>query len=215
MEVECINYYSKGAGYEIDQKMNKLSHEYNIVKLDNKWYPIDSTWGAGYANGVNFNKELKEEYFLLNQELLITSHFPKDDKWQLTKEKYTLEEFEYWAIVKFKFFEYGFKSFEPREELIKLNNCNRQKFIFYGDNMNHKSASCKINLLYKNHIVIQNNIDNICYYNDRFEMDCIFNKKGEYKIEIFGSSKKGKDKKYILEYKFIVENDADEQLSFP
>jgi len=48
-----------------------------------------------------------------------------------------------------------------------------------------------------------------------FEIDCIFNKKGKYEVQIFGNSERGKGNQYILEYQVIVENDAKEQLSFP
>ena len=156
LEVECVSCYAKGASYRLGQNMYKSNHEYNVIKLDNKWCPIDSTWGAGYVDGQNFNKCFKEIYFLPNPELLITSHFPIDDKWQLTKEKYT------------------------ESSVIKQNNL------------------CKIN-----------------FYNDRLEIDCIFNKKGEYEVEIFGNNERGKETHYMLEYKVIVEKDAKEQLSFP
>ena len=70
-------------------------------------------------------------------------------------------------------------------------------------------------LLYERYQITQDNINIINCFNDRFEIDCIFNKKGKYKIEIFGNSEKGKEIKYILEYEVNVENDAKEQLSFP
>ena len=215
LEVECVGCYSKGESYKVGQKMNKTNHEYNVIKINNKWYPIESTWGSGYIDGKNFQKKFNGNYFLLNPELLILSHFPKDDKWQLTKEKYTLKEFEYWPKIELKFYEFGFKSIEPKKGLIELKNCNKQKFIIYGDNMNKKSASCQINLLYERHIINQNNIYNINYYKDRFEIDCIFNKKGEYEVKIFGNLEREKNNEYILEYKVIEENDSYEQLSFP
>ena len=81
--------------------------------------------------------------------------------------------------------------------------------------MNKKSASCQINLLYEKHIINQNNIYNINYYKDRFEIDCIFNKKGECEVKIFGNLEREKNNEYILEYKVIEENDSYEQLSFP
>ena len=186
-----------------------------MIKLDNKWYPMDSTWGAGSVDGEKFNKCFNELYFLPNPEILITSHFPVDDKWQLTKEKYSLEEFLKWPIIKLRFYDYGFKSLEPKESLIGLKNSNIQKFIVYGEKMNKKSASCKIKLFYERHIITQNNLDVINFYDDRFEIDCIFNKKGKYEVQIFGNSERGKGNQYILEYQVIVENDAKEQLSFP
>jgi len=145
---------------------------------------------------------------------LITSHFPVDDKWQLTKEKYSLEEFLKWPKIKLRFYEFGFKSLEPKEGLIELKNNNTQKFIVYGEKMNKKDASCKINLFYEKHIITQSNLDMINFYDDRFEIDCIFNKKGKYEVQIFRNSERGKGNQYILEYQVIVENDAKVQLSF-
>ena len=79
--MECVTCYAKGVGYKVGQKMKKPDHEYNVIKLENKWYPIDSTWGAGHIEGKTFVKSYKEFYFLVNPELLIRSHFPVDDKW--------------------------------------------------------------------------------------------------------------------------------------
>ena len=30
------------------------NHEYNVIKLNYKWYPIDSTWGAGNTEEKNY-----------------------------------------------------------------------------------------------------------------------------------------------------------------
>ena len=89
--------------------MNESNHEYNAVKLNNQWYPIDSTWGAGHLKNKKFVKSYNEFYFMSNPELLITTHFPIEDKWQLTKRKYTLEEFLKWPGVESYFYRLGFE----------------------------------------------------------------------------------------------------------
>jgi len=53
LEVECVSCYAKGVGYEPGKILNKTDHEYNVNKLDNKWYPIDSNRGAGHIEGKN------------------------------------------------------------------------------------------------------------------------------------------------------------------
>ena len=53
------------------------------------------------------------------------------------------------------------------------------------------------------------------FYNDRFEIDAIFNKKGKYKVEIFGNNDRGKHYLDMLEYAVNVENDAKKKLAFP
>ena len=55
----------------------------------------------------------------------------------------------------------------------------------------------------------------INFYNDRFEVKTLFNKKGKYKIQIYGND--GSEEQYydMLEYVAIVKNDALSKLEFP
>ena len=65
------------------EKRLDSNHEYNAVKLNNKWYLIDSTWGAGYISRGAFKKNYNPYYFCISPELLINSHFPLNENWQL------------------------------------------------------------------------------------------------------------------------------------
>jgi len=49
-------------------------------------------------------REFNEFYFLPDPELLIRSHFPLDENWQLTKKIYTLNEFEKWPDIHSNFY---------------------------------------------------------------------------------------------------------------
>ena len=215
LEVECVSCYAKGAGYYVGQKLTKTDHEYNVIKLNNKWYPIDCTWGAGHVTNKEFIKSYNEFYFFVNPELLIKTHFPEDDKWQLTNKKYTLDEFLKWPQVKSNFYQYGFDKYYPEEGVIELKNKNIQKFIIYGPNMEQKAAMCNIYLLEDNCYKQQLTLSLINYYNNRFEVNARFNKKGKYKIEIYGND--GSEEKYhdIIEYAANVDKDAIRSLSFP
>ena len=215
LEIECVNCYAKGASYETGKIMKESNHEYNVVKLNNKWYPIDSTWGAGNVDGVKFIKCYKEFYFLANPEILINTHFPVDDKWQLTKKKYTLDEFLKWPKVKSDFYQLGFEKFIPNEAVINLKDSNKYKFIIYGNDMNKKAALCSIYLLKGNSYDEQLNLSSIYFYDNRFEVETIFNQKGKYKVEIFATNDKEKKYNFILEYIVMVENDAKQKLAFP
>ena len=90
-----------------------------------------------------------------------------------------------------------------------------QKFIVYGNNINQKGASCNIYLLEENCYVQQLNVDIVNFYKDRFEVSAIFNKKGKYKVTIYGNNERGKSNKGILEYAVNVENNAKNHLKFP
>ena len=159
LEVQCVNCYAKGVSYHPGQKFNSTNHEYNVIKLNQNWYPIDSTWGAGHIEGKEYIKAYNEFYFLANPELLIKTHFPEDEKWQLTKKKYTLEDFSSWPKVDSNFYQYGFKKFYPEEGLINLKKENTFKFIIYGENMKKKRGGCHIYLLEGNCYCQKLNLD--------------------------------------------------------
>ena len=55
----------------------------------------------------------------------------------------------------------------------------------------------------------------IYFIEDRFEVDCIFNKKGKYKVELLGNNKEENLFHNIITYIVNVENDAKEELKFP
>ena len=215
LNIECVSCYAKGVSYEPGQKMKSTNHEYNVINLNNKWYPIDSTWGAGHLEGRNYVREFNEFYYLANPELLIKTHFPADEKWQLTEKKYTLDDFLKWPEVKDKFNIFGFNRYSPEEGLITLTNVNTQKFIIWGDSMKQKGGSCTIYLLQGNCYNQQLNLHMINFYKDRFEVDCIFNIKGKYKLQIFGNNDGTSHYNQILGYTVNVENDSKKILKFP
>ncbi len=85
-EIPCqlVSGYSKGYGFNPKQKLSKSDHAWNVVFVENKWQPIDATWGAGYVdNNRKFVKKFHEEFFLAKPELFILKHLPTDPMWQL------------------------------------------------------------------------------------------------------------------------------------
>ena len=215
LEVKCVSCYAKGVSYTVGQKMRSTNHEYNVIKLNNKWYPIDSTWGSGSVEGKKYVRSFNEFYFLADPELLIKTHFPEDSKWQLTKKKYSLDDFLKWPLIKSRFYLFGFKQLVPNEGLIILKNTNAQKFIIYGVNMNNKGASCEVYYKEGNTYRSQSNTTKIDFYDDRFEILTVFNKKGKYLVQLFGNSDKGDSFTDICEYSVEVEKDSKQELGFP
>ena len=143
-------------------------------------------------------------FIFSDPELLIKSHFPADDKWQLTKKKYTLEEFSDWPKVQSNFYLYKFDKYYPEQGLIELKKGNTQKFTVWRNNMKSAGASCNIYLHESNCYNQLLNFTYTNYYEDRFESDCIFNKKGKYKVELFGNDNGDNTTSSILEYTVII-----------
>ena len=73
---EVIAGYPKPSK-EANPDFNEVSHTWNAVNIENKWYLLDVTWGAG-----NENQDL-ETYFLASPEEFILDHLPSDPMWQL------------------------------------------------------------------------------------------------------------------------------------
>ncbi|CAF2994685.1 unnamed protein product [Rotaria sp. Silwood2] len=85
MLCQIISGYAKGHEFEnhIDIP-TKSDHKWNAVEIDQHWYLIESTWGAGYVNEQNiFQHEPNSYYFLSRPNEMICHHLPNDDQWQL------------------------------------------------------------------------------------------------------------------------------------
>ncbi len=74
-----VTGYTKQFG-EIDLK---ISHAWNVAKIENKWYLFDPTWGAGFIRFERFHKKFTFNYYKINPDTLIKSHIPFDPIWQL------------------------------------------------------------------------------------------------------------------------------------
>ncbi|MGL1894270.1 MAG: hypothetical protein OCD02_21750 [Spirochaetaceae bacterium] len=108
IEVVTISGYAKGYSYKPGRSFNKTNHAWNVVNLDNKWFIIDSTWGAGYMNGKKFVKEFEEFWFLTDPNKSIFSHLPEDPKWQLLTDPISKKTFQKSPNLKGNFFDLGF-----------------------------------------------------------------------------------------------------------
>ena len=83
---EVIIGYSK-TPRDAPPDLSAANHTWNAVFLDEKWYLLDATWGAG--NG----KAQHEDYFLTDPEMFIIDHLPNDPMWQLLKCPISVEVF--------------------------------------------------------------------------------------------------------------------------
>ena len=98
LECETVSGYAKTLTTDIGVKPQKTNHDWNVVKLYDKWYFIDATWAAGNYNN-KFVKEFDDSYFLTDPKNLILSHFPQDEKYQYLDTAVTMESFLRFPIV--------------------------------------------------------------------------------------------------------------------
>ncbi|MBS1782199.1 MAG: hypothetical protein JSS78_03970 [Bacteroidetes bacterium] len=67
------------------------NHCWNTVLIDNRWYYIDATWGAGTVNNhfKNFQSEYTDAWLFTNRWLFDRSHFPNKGFQPLSEESIT------------------------------------------------------------------------------------------------------------------------------
>jgi hypothetical protein len=68
-------------------------HAWVAVCLENKWYLLDPTWGAGYIENNTFTWYYNESYFLADPSYMIATHLPRDPMWQLLDKPYNTSRF--------------------------------------------------------------------------------------------------------------------------
>lgn len=78
-EAYIVEGYTKQFG-----KVAALSHAWNVVKSEGKWWFFDSTWGAGSVNKGVFAKKLNNFYFKTPAAAMVATHMPFDYLWQLS-----------------------------------------------------------------------------------------------------------------------------------
>ncbi|CAF1181386.1 unnamed protein product [Adineta steineri] len=92
---KIINGYSKGYGFDIrSNASNQTDHAWNAVQINQHWYLIDSTWGAGFINDrKDFKRELNPFYFFPRPQQMIYHHLPENYRWQLLQEPISMKQF--------------------------------------------------------------------------------------------------------------------------
>ena len=126
-----------------------------------------------------------------------------------------MDDFIVWADIKDSFYKFGFTKISHEEAILKLKDVNTQKFIIWGNDIKNKGILCNIYFLQNNTYYQQLGLSLVITCEDRIEINCVYNKKGDYFIEIFGNNI-GEDKSTLMiEYKVNIENDAETELKFP
>jgi hypothetical protein len=106
LEVILVTGWAKGFGYTVEALSGPPDHAWNAVQINDGWYLMDSTWGAGNLDEeLQFVRKFKEFFFLTPPEQLIYTHFPVNPQWQLLEVPITKDEFAELPLVWPAFFE--------------------------------------------------------------------------------------------------------------
>lgn len=97
--VEPILGFAKGFDFRRGQSTKKPNHSWAAIDINGSWRLVDPTWAAGVVDGTRFRPSFTWDYFLVDPDALILSHYPKDDKWQLLARPLSRSDFERIPIV--------------------------------------------------------------------------------------------------------------------
>lgn len=92
VKIECVKISGVAKSF-LDEKEG--GHAWNVVRINQKWLLVDTTWGAGAVDiSTNtYRKKVNLNYFCSNPDYFLIEHFPEDEKWQLTDNPITHDQF--------------------------------------------------------------------------------------------------------------------------
>lgn len=130
IQSHLVGGYSKSTG--VIGRKARPEHAWNIVYLDQQWYPIDVTWSSGYTNKkvTNFTFDFNDLYFLTKPEVFIMDHYPRDPMWTMMLEPMTLRDFFNAPIVHEGFVENKINRFLPESGIIRSSVDSTNRFFF-------------------------------------------------------------------------------------
>lgn len=99
LEAVPITGYAKGVDYVFGRSTKKPNHAWLAMYIAGEWRLIDPTWGAGVINGRKFEPRFTWDFFLVQPDELILSHFPEDAEWQLVERPLDRRDFERMRLV--------------------------------------------------------------------------------------------------------------------
>lgn len=115
--------YARGVGISLLTENNITSnHAWNMVKIENAYYFIDSTWDSGYMNGKNSVQKYTTDWLFIKPEHFIFTHLPEKQNQQLLKDPISNVEFLRLANFQPKFFEVAENFVIENAELPKKTN---------------------------------------------------------------------------------------------
>ena len=219
LTIERIGGFSKGFNFNLGESIDDSEkHEWNAVQIDGDWYFIESTWGAGFSSDQkNFTKKFTPYYFFTPPQEFVRGHLPFEPKWQLLPKtkKVSQQTFMEFAPLKSDFFTLGFNKIDPDYTFNDVKEKGKISLYFEKEKSSKKRLAV-MGKLYslKDDQEIPNSILEIPK-KDCFEVNYLINKKGEYKLKIFGNDGSVKEYNELCTLKLTTVKDSSKPLAFP
>jgi transglutaminase/protease-like cytokinesis protein 3 len=93
-ETEYVAGYTKGKSKYVIQPVGQfVRHAWNLVKINDIYYLVDTTWDAGYVNGNQFRFAYTTDFFLTDPETFVKRHYPQAPGFLLTDNYVSIDDF--------------------------------------------------------------------------------------------------------------------------
>jgi len=133
-EVSGVKSYVITGYTRQNEEIDKISHAWNAVLIDSKFYCIDATWASGHMENGKYRNEFDDRFFLVSPDEFIKTHMPFDPIWQFSDNPLSHKEFDkadFSDLKKSSDFNYAdsikvHMSLDPLEKLYRENRRIRQ-----------------------------------------------------------------------------------------
>ncbi|CAF1314943.1 unnamed protein product [Adineta ricciae] len=115
---KIVRGYSKGYGFDVRvDAPSEADHVWNAVQINQYWYLVEATWGAGILNDQKvFKRELNSYYFFPRPEQMIYHHLPENDRWQLLRKAVSMKQFLQMPNIQPAYFEFNLELIYPSHQ---------------------------------------------------------------------------------------------------
>lgn len=169
--------YAKGSNYIVGDD-DKVNHAWNGVKIDGKWYLIDTTWGSGTVQNSVFKPDFNPFYFATSPDKFIYTHFPEKQKWQLLTQPYARQQFNNLPEVSGNLFKNNIQLISHKNNFIDAKD--RLKITLEAP----KNTVAIANLESDNQI-LDDHYTFVQNKNGYINVNVAFPRQGDYKLNIF------------------------------
>ena len=210
LNLECIKIigHGKGFGYRIGDKITEpMNHAWNAVNIDNKWYYIESTWGAGTcSNDYKYKKKFNPYWFMTPPFIFMHNHYSESNQFQ--QKIISLREYEELGFAEMDYHLYGFKLLSHNSTLITTTKT--PLFIEFSTPedllVDASLIDESLNKQIENTIVIQRDATTFNYG----LIVTIPDKNKTYKLNLYGKTSKDKRDEYQFATYFLVTRTRDD-----
>lgn len=204
--------YARGVGVSLlTENSTASNHAWNMVKIENAYYLIDSTWDSGYMNGKNSVQKYSTDWLFIKPEHFIFTHLPAKQNQQLLKEPVSNGEFLNLANFQPKFFEVA-ENFEIEDSgFPKKTNQVLNSIQFEYEPKNDYYLNFSVNSTGKN-----SRLENLVFTetDENISKTVIqFPEAGKYQIQVFYFKKAGRQGFGCAE--FFVNAQDGSQIRYP